>query len=699
MPVAKYIFVIIILLLSAPTANSEQRTHVCDSLRAELHYAYSAADSISILYDLFDASPRKERRAYGFMLYEVATKANATAERLDILRQLANAYPGNDSIQAWLEREASSISKSDEQQETLTFIRLTRISTQATYTSERDRQQKLHKILHQMAENPSGDIYDQIVRQFTVCIYLGRDTQGGLLAEYFGKLDNLIEQAPHPLSSIRSLFYTQAAIVYSNNRIHLKAIEADRKLLEIIDSLSVKYAQAGRKFRSYDTSKYICYRRMLSNYPALTKEEADDYYDKVLALAERDSDIKTSLKERPEATIYYLMKHKRYAEAIPLIKKLLQTQENTRSRLYLMKMLKEAATATGDKATLLDVALDYNNVLEEYIALKATERYRELQIIYDINKLKIRNDELELYRQKATAESHRSLIIAGFVIVILLIILVITLSLLFRRSRKLSEEIRQANEDLLAERDNLQRTQADLIAARDQARIAANQKTDFIGDISHEINTPVSAIVEYTQIIVDCVDDEKRRYLDRFANNVKLNAQLLQTLVNDIMDLASLDNSTMTVNRKPTSLHAMCIMALDNIRPQVKPNVSLSFADENRPDMTVNTDAQRVAMVLTNLLSNAAKFTEKGSITLNYELSDDNSAVTFAVTDTGIGIPEDKADLIFQRFEKLSKFTQGLGLGLAVCRLVAKLLNGDVRLDTTYTSGARFYFTIPIRPL
>ena len=107
------------------------------------------------------------------------------------------------------------------------------------------------------------------------------------------------------------------------------------------------------------------------------------------------------------------------------------------------------------------------------------------------------------------------------------------------------------------------------------------------------------------------------------------------------------------------------------------------------------TDPQRVHQILLNLLTNAAKFTPKGSITLAYSVDSEKETVTFSVTDTGIGIKADKKDLIFERFVKLDKETQGAGLGLTISRLLARILGGDVILDTTYTKGARFLLILP----
>ena len=112
-------------------------------------------------------------------------------------------------------------------------------------------------------------------------------------------------------------------------------------------------------------------------------------------------------------------------------------------------------------------------------------------------------------------------------------------------------------------------------------------------------------------------------------------------------------------------------------------------------DIILLTDATRLEQVLINFLTNAAKFTDKGEIVVSYSVDNDNRQVIFSVTDTGSGIPADKAEIIFERFEKLDSFAQGTGLGLHICRLIANMLKGKVMVDTSYTKGARFLFIHP----
>ena len=121
------------------------------------------------------------------------------------------------------------------------------------------------------------------------------------------------------------------------------------------------------------------------------------------------------------------------------------------------------------------------------------------------------------------------------------------------------------------------------------------------------------------------------------------------------------------------------------------------YAASEVPDsFTINADGMRIKQVLINLLTNAEKFTSKGEINLHVSLTEVPNHITFAVSDTGRGIPADKAEAIFERFNKLDSFVQGTGLGLNICRIIADQMHGTVKVDTTYTAGARLVFSIPL---
>lgn len=654
-------------------------------------------DSLKLLYDLFDLSNQKGSIAYGKMIYDLSRRMGRDDVTFDMIRRLVLLHMSNDSIaQSYLDA-VREYPDSDDKRETETFANLAIRISRATYGTEADRQQQLHQLLEEYTRHGSDkDIYERITELFLLCKYLSGQTEGDLLTLYYDKLQDYIEKLPRTSNALRNMFYSQAAVAYDVNGNAQKSVDADRQLLKIIDELSAKYAQEGRVYRNYDRHRYISLRRMLSNYDVLFPHEIENCYNGIIELCETDSDVAFDMQNNRRAEAYYLLAHKRYDEAIPLLKTALENSRGDLLRMKLLRHLKAAATEVGDKETLLETAQTYNDLLEEFIDLNAQQRYRELQIIYDVNSLKARNTELALVQSEETGRTKTMILVVSAVAIIGLVVLLFILFRYNRRLRSMSENLFAANEELLAERDNLQRTQKELIEARDEARKAEELKSNFINSMSHEVAVPLNSIVENCSLIVDSVDDDKRRYLASFAHTINANVELLQSIVNEVLDIGMIDASKIVLDRKLTSVKAICNIVASSLAHRVPEGVAFRFLKNSDKDVIINTDPKRIEQILNNLLSNALKFTKEGTIDLDYTLSPDGSQLSFIITDTGCGIPEGAEEEIFRRYVKLDKSTRGIGLGLTICRSIATILDGTVKVDTSYKNGARFVFTIPV---
>ena len=233
--------------------------------------------------------------------------------------------------------------------------------------------------------------------------------------------------------------------------------------------------------------------------------------------------------------------------------------------------------------------------------------------------------------------------------------------------------------------------------ANREAEKANMLKTLFIQNMSHEIRTPMNAIVGFAQILGlpdGCnTESEKAEYLSYVMNN----SNLLTVLIGDILSLSDMENGEYKVNLGPCNLNATCRLAIKSSEHRAQPGVEVRFVSEMPEDLRIETDAMRVQQILINLLTNACKHTQKGSIVLRAWLDHDAGCTCFSVTDTGPGVPHDKAEAIFERFVKLDSYKQGAGLGLNICKRIADSLGGRIWLDTSYTGGARFMLTIPSR--
>lgn len=239
----------------------------------------------------------------------------------------------------------------------------------------------------------------------------------------------------------------------------------------------------------------------------------------------------------------------------------------------------------------------------------------------------------------------------------------------------------------------LKRSQMRQEAMKEKAVQAIQRKNMFLSNMSHEVRTPLNAIVGFSAVLTDedeSFDDESRR---EFSEIIKVNSFQLLKLINDILDFSDFENDNITFNIRTHDAVKLCNEVVETVMASRKLEVEIRF-DTDLSVLMLDTDDARLRQVLINLLVNAAKFTEQGSIVLELKMDDADTAL-FSVTDTGCGIPPEKQHLIFERFEKLNDFVQGSGLGLSICQLIVKYMNGKLWVDSGYTRGARFCFTHP----
>lgn len=243
-------------------------------------------------------------------------------------------------------------------------------------------------------------------------------------------------------------------------------------------------------------------------------------------------------------------------------------------------------------------------------------------------------------------------------------------------------------------KDKLVKSEKDLRVAKDRAEESNRLKSAFLANMSHEIRTPLNSIVGFSDVLAvgDGSEEEKQTYYEI----IKSNSDLLLRLINDILDLSRLEANRVTLTWEVCDVVQLC--------KQVVASVSVSRQTDNKFLFTTSletfrmeTDVQRMQQVIINLMSNANKFTEKGTITLDFTVNEKTQMAVFSVTDTGCGIPKEKQKLVFERFEKLNEYAQGTGLGLSICQLIVHKWKGEIWIDPDYTGGARFVFSHPLK--
>lgn len=307
-----------------------------------------------------------------------------------------------------------------------------------------------------------------------------------------------------------------------------------------------------------------------------------------------------------------------------------------------------------------------------------TSEFATMLNLQQLNAEKVR---LEKISQKKQLQNTRTIL---FSVLGLLCIVVIFLW----QQRKLNAKLHRAKNKLDEQNRTLIKAEEELRKAKEVAEQSNWLKTMFIQNMSHEIRTPLNSIVGFSGVLVDMLDEKED--IGQYVALIESNSKLLLKLVGDILDISILD-SEVEIKHNAVDVNACCQASIDAAGASFDPGVKLIF-EPACDELIINSNY--IVQVLDNLLGNASKFTHEGSVTLAYEVKKEENQLIFTVTDTGIGIPVEEQERVFERFVKLDNFSQGAGLGLSICRIVAERLGGYLRIDKGYTQGTRVIFCV-----
>ena len=240
----------------------------------------------------------------------------------------------------------------------------------------------------------------------------------------------------------------------------------------------------------------------------------------------------------------------------------------------------------------------------------------------------------------------------------------------------------------------LKETEKQLTLAKEKAENADLSKSAFLANMSHEIRTPLNAITGFAEILASANTEEEKA---QYQEIIKMNADLLLQLGNDILDMSKIEAGTLEfvytkvdINLLLSDLRQLFQMKVNDAGGNIQ-----IIAEPSLPSCSIETDRNRVAQVLSNFTTNAIKFTQEGTISIGYEARD--TELYFYVTDSGAGIPADKLPEVFGRFVKLNKDKKGTGLGLSISKTIVNKLEGQIGADSVEGKGSTFWFTIPYR--
>lgn len=654
----KVVLVLVALTLLSLTSNATpDKKAIIEKLRQELAKTDTHKDSIRILYDIFDLSNRKDYMSICRELDQVAAHGGDIMVRLDMARQMANVN-SKDSIFAQIESNLKSIPDSKEKKETELFVRLRRLSASARNISEKERQERIAStIVH---EDKKLDKYGKIERLFTICEYLSVFAKGELLVGYLDDLGLMIQESGIDNYSLKNIYHTECANIYSVTGNHEKAINSDRLLLREINNLEKSYKAQGRKYRNLDVNRFIIYRRMLSNYEALSLDEANELYMKILDLAEKNEDIKSTMEYNRRASAYHAMKNKRYAEAIPYIRRQLSIEDSHILRKRMLEMLVEAASAIGDKTNEDIARKELNAINREISTVAAKQKYNELQIRYDVSALREENAELELEKKNDQIAATRRIMVFVIVGWVAFVAILIAFLAFWTRYRRNITDIASFVDTLVAERDAIKKRRY-----YDYARKTdGNDSLDLYHNKAPKVGN-ISDTVDY--------------------------------IINDVMFISSVALEDSRKYRQGVSVKEFIKDSISGVESGLSKNININVIYPET-DFEIKVDKECLQMLTDHILKLAVRMTpEGGSIGMECKEDTVSGMAKFVFKHSGDPIPEGKEEKIFENFFNYKELSEKGEAALTMVRMINFLTNCSLKSSAGHGSGGKLVLMVPMK--
>ena len=420
-----------------------------------------------------------------------------------------------------------------------------------------------------------------------------------------------------------------------------------------------------------DSAEYLMrsYDKMVFLGGLLTREEVDGYYDECMELArgrgDREEIYNTSARyyrdrgdyERSTAYMDSLLTH--YAETGK--KADLGSIYIAQSHLY---------EKAGDYAKALEAMRKGNDFRYHSRMDQAQSKLAEMQALYDVNRL-------ELEKSRLADRNKLFLLVAGGIVLLLLAGWAAYQQAMVRRLKLARTQFMAASEE--AQRQSR------------RAQESEKMKTAFINSMCHEIRTPLNAINGFSELLLTEQEPAARQ---AFQAEIWKSTTALTALLENMLELSQLVSSESPLPVAQTDIRLLCAERLE-LQKQLGDNPAVEYVNEAGTEIEIPTNAFYLTRVVDNLLHNAAKFTAAGRITLRCRNDESRRTLQISVSDTGIGIPPEKQEWVFERFTKVDPFKPGSGIGLYLCRLIVTRLGGDIRVCPEYSGGCCIRIELP----
>ncbi|RGP18663.1 sensor histidine kinase [Parabacteroides gordonii] len=364
---------------------------------------------------------------------------------------------------------------------------------------------------------------------------------------------------------------------------------------------------------------------------------------------------------------YYYKQSKQYNRALVVYDSLLPLWRKRNTMDSYLETLQDKADVLLESGRDRAASLAYKEYAFLNDSLSKVRFYDELAEMktqHEVDKLELKNKQMDL--EVAQAHSHLLQMGGGAA---LLFVLCCLLGYISYSRHRYGQQLK---------------------VAKEKAEEADRMKSAFLANMNHEIRTPLNAIVGFSQVLVDEDDLETRQ---EYADIIQSNNELLQRLIADVLDISKIESNTMALTYAEHDLPVLMKEIYNVIRLRMPEEVELELNE--CPPQLFCTDRNRLTQILTNLLTNAIKHTEKGFIRFGYQVT--ATDIIFSVEDSGEGIPEDKLEKIFSRFVQLNDWSKGVGLGLAICKGLITQMGGTISVSSVFGEGSTFTVVLPLK--
>lgn len=655
MKTTQILVTIFALLTSAgiATARKYNPDAVLPQLQQQLAQATTPLDSVKILYDIYDISPRKDQLAVGRRLYDVAGRAGDVNAQLDIMRLNSNLYNSDNEFDR-LRKQTLAMPRSREQRETDLFLQMRKLSF-ATRRPDAETTQSIATIINKLNTSKADktDDIDRLLNLYTVAAYMRNVPDSKLLEQYVDSMVSMVNSKQYTLYALRNIIYSEAANIYSDAGQTKKAVEANRNMLAMIDGLERKYRNAGRKYRDYDISRYIVYRRMLRNYKALTPAEVDKYYNEIQKLAQSNSDVAADLQRNRTPMAYYHMAKGHYADAIPLLQEAIEGSKAFPVTRQLHCMLQTAARETGDSVILMKSLATMDKLNQDLEESHLADRYRELQVAYEVNsmeadeyKQRVRNAEAETARLRSSFSYN--LLIWG-----LFAILLVVLLFYWTRYRSNIARLRRMADAMALQRDMLKN----------------NKYNDY---------------------------DSHTDYIRESHVTTSDTRELLSSIMTSLLYTAAIGNNERDSHIEKQPVNTILKDTAERSERHLLPGTDLKIMYPDT-DFNVTTDVNALTYLLDRIIMFAQSSSNGGQVTLKANRTDKSNRVQFIFTHSGERIKRGNEETLFEYIINMDEMAERDDSSMIICRLIALLLQCNITYNPHVDGPAKLIVCIPIQ--